>query len=171
MTRTILLLAAGLALTLTATIGPARAQSAADSLAVLCPGRGHLAPLFQAAAERYRIRPVVLVAMARAESTCDPTAVNRRTGAAGLLQVLPSGSANPDGLSQAELLAPETSIELGARHLRRWTLACGSLAGGLSIFHGRTHCRDHRGDRYVARVLGLVGWAKRQLAKLQARRA
>ena len=121
MTRTILLLAAGLAITMSATCGPARADvSASDAVVLLCgPGRGHLAPLFQAAADRWKVRPVVLVAMARTESTCDPTAVNRRTGSYGLLQIKLDGSANPDGLSQAELLAPETSIELGARHLRR----------------------------------------------------
>lgn len=151
---------------------PARSDvSSADAVSVLCPGRGALAPLFQAASERYRIRPVVLVAMARVESSCDPSAVNRRTGAVGLLQILPTGSANPDGLSQAELLAPETSIDLGARHLRKLVNLCGTLVGGLGCYHGRRFCRDGRTDGYARKVMGLVGWAKRQLRKLQERRS
>lgn len=153
---------------------PARAaeMSASDATALLCPGRGHLAPLFAAAAERWKVRPVVLVAMARVESTCDPTAVNRRTGAVGLMQIMPGASADVDHIGDAnELMDPATNIELGARHLRRWWTACGSLAGGLAVFHGRQKCSQHRGDRYVARVLGFVGWATRQLAKLQARRS
>lgn len=162
---------AGLVLCLTSECGPAHAQDAASSIAVLCPGRGSLAPLFQAAAERNHVRPVVLVAMARVESSCDPRAVNRRTQSYGLLQIKLDGSANAESLSAAALLEPEASIDLGARHLRKLVNLCGTLAGGLSVYHGNRRCSQHSGDGYVAKVLGLVTWAKRQLRKLQEKRA
>ena len=149
----------------------AHAQGAADSLAALCHKQSAIAPLVEAAAAKWRVRPVVLVAMARVESSCGDNPRNRVTGALGVLQVIPGRSADPDHLEAAELLDPATSIELGARHLRKCVDLCGSLAGGLHVFHGGKRCREWRGDGYVAKVLSLVEWAKRRIRKMQARRS
>jgi hypothetical protein len=145
--------------------GVCRAQDASYSLAALCPTRQALATLVEAAAHSARVRPVVLVAMARVESTCDPSAVNRRTGALGWLQVLPGRSADPDHLETDELVDPAVNIGLGARHLRRCIDLCGTLPAGLHVFHGGKKCREWRGDRYVKRVLGYVAQARRWLAR------
>jgi hypothetical protein len=145
----------------------AHAQSASDSMAVLCPTRGALAPLVEAAAAKHHVPAVVLVAMMRVESTCDPRAINRRTGSVGLLQIKLDGSANPDEMSPDELSDPAVNLDLGARHLRRWTLVCGSLTGGLGIFHGRVRCAHGKTDGYARKVLELVAWAKRTIEKLQ----
>ena len=158
---TLLFLAIGLALCLTRF---AHAQGAADSLAALCPSRQALAPLVEAAAHSARVPAVVLVAMARVESTCDPSAVNRRTGALGWLQVLPGRSADPDHLDADELADPAVNIGLGARHLRRCIDLCGTLPAGLHVFHGGKKCKEWRGDRYVKRVLGYVAQVRRWLA-------
>lgn len=167
MTRAALIVA-GTLLCLAHCSGPARAQSAEDSLAVLCPGHGHLAPLVESAASESRIRPVTLVALMYAESTCGTRLVNRRTGTLGLLQILPSGSANPDHLEADELLDPATNLRLGARHLRRMVNLCGALGPALSIYHGRTHCRT---DSHARRVLALIDWARAKLRTLRGKRS
>lgn len=152
----------------------ARAQiSAADAVSVLCPGRGTIAPLFQAAAERYHVRPVVLVAMARLEAYhCTPTAKNLATHSYGLMGIKLDGSANVDHLEAYELMDPATNIELGARHLARWLRACGAIVPALAIYHGGAkRCSEGKRDSYAKRVMGLAAWAKRQLQRLQEKRA
>lgn len=151
--------------------GPARASDASDALAALCPARHAIAPAVEAAAVEARVDPVVLIAMARVESSCDPSAVNRRTGALGWLQVMPGRSADPDHLEAEELLTPGVNAMLGARHLRKCIDLCGSLVAGLHVYHGGKHCRDWRGDRYVKRVLELVARAKRAIAKMREGRS
>ena len=149
--------------------GVCRAQDAADSLAALCPTRQALAQLVEAASHSARVPPVVLVAMARVESTCDPSAVNRRTQSYGLLQIKLDGSANPDHLEPDELTDPEINVPLGALHLSRWVRLCGSLAGGLTIYHGRKGAFHGKGrcdvDDYARRVLSLVAQVRRWLAR------
>ena len=152
-------------------VAPARGQSASDSLAVLCPTRQALAPLVEAAAAKHHVQPVVLVAMMRVESTCDPAAVNRRTSSVGLLQIKLDGSANPDGLSPDELSDPAVNLDLGARHLRKLVRMCGTLAGGLSVYHGKRRCDEGKTDGYARRVMSLVVWAKRTIQRLQERRS
>ena len=146
-------------------------MSAADAVSVICPGRGALAPLFQSSADRHHVPAAVLVAQFRIEASCNAKAVNVTTKSFGAMGIKLDGSANVDHLEAGELMDPATNIDLGARHLRRWARTCGSLAGSLSIYHGRTHCRHHRGDRYVGRVLGLAEWARRQLRRLQEKRS
>jgi hypothetical protein len=143
--------------------GRAHAQTAFASLQVLCPKATALAPHVEAAAATWRVRPVVLVAMIRTESTCGTDLVNERSGALGHIQVMPGRSADPNRLPRARLLDPATNLDLGARHLRRCVDLCGSLAGGLSVFHGKKKCKEWRGDKYVKRVLGFVAGAKRSI--------
>ena len=152
-------------------VGQAHAQSARDALAALCPTARIDASLIEAAADESRVPAVVLVAQMVPESSCGVKLVNVRTGALGLLQVMPGRSADPDHLERDELLDPETNVRLGARHLRRCLNLCGTLPAGLHVFHGGKKCREWRGDRYVKRVLGLVARAKRVIARMQAARS
>jgi hypothetical protein len=146
--------------------------TAPDSIAVLCPGRGALAPLVEAAAAESRIKPVVLVALMRVESGCNPRAANRATNCFGLLGIKLDGSANPQHLEGPELLYPATNLRLGARHLRRWADTCGSISLGLAIYHaGAKKCSEGKGDGYARRVMDLAAWARRQLQRLQERRS
>lgn len=149
----------------------AHAQSARDSLAALCPHSAVNAALIEAAAAESRVPAVVLVAQMVPESSCGKNLVNVRTGALGLLQVMPGRSADPDHLERDELLDPETNVRLGARHLRKCINLCGTLTAGLHIFHGGKKCREWRGDKYVKRVLALVARAKRAIARMQAARS
>lgn len=162
MKTTIAFLIIGCALCLTTW---AHAQSADEALAALCPTQRALSPVVEAAATEARVSPLVLVAMARVESTCDPSAVNRRTGAIGWLQIMPGRSADPDQLEADELSDPVINVPLGARHLRACMNLCGSLPAGLHVFHGGKKCREWRGDRYVRKVLSLVAGARRWIAQ------
>ena len=102
-------------------------------------------------------------------STCDPSAVNRRTGALGLLQIMPGRSADPDHLERGELLDPETNARLGAAHLRRCLNLCGTLGGGLHVYNGGQRCKDWRKGTYARKVLGLIAQARRWLSRQGAR--
>ena len=167
MIRTILMLAIGLALTMTAWIGPARASETREALRSLCGPRAvRLARQVESAAALAKIDPVLLVAVGFVESTCNAKARNKRSGAAGFMGILPRGSANPQHLSDAELLVPETSIRLGAQHLRRCIDLCGEVEGALSVYNGRRWCRP---SAYSRRVLALWEFAKRKY--LEARRS
>jgi hypothetical protein len=113
--------------------------------------------------------------MARVESSCGKNLVNMRTRSYGDLQIKVDGSANVDHLDAGELMDPEVSYRLGANHLRRWIGLCGSLAGGLTIYHGRKGAFHGRGhcdvDDYARRILGLVARAKRVIAKMREARS
>ena len=111
------------------------------ALHALCPGHADLAPYLKAAERRFLVHGVALAVLVQAESGCRVNAVNRRTGAAGLTQILPTGNANPGHLDASELLDVETNINLGARHLARCMTLCGSLVGGLTVYHGKKRCR------------------------------
>jgi hypothetical protein len=114
------------------------------------PGHDALAPHIESAAAREAIDPMVLVVLASAESSCHARAVNRRTGAVGLMQILPQGSANPDHLTTAQLLDPKTNVDLGAAHLARLLELCGGLGGAFSIYHGKH--REMKAGRKVCPV-------------------
>lgn len=129
-------------------VGPARAETTAErAVRVLCgPQRAYLAPMVDRAAFFSGVEPLHLAALMYAENhRCDPDRVNRRTGAVGLLQILPEGSANPDHLTALQLKDPATSLALGARHLRRMLRLCGHLGGAVSLYHG--NARAYHGPR------------------------
>jgi len=76
-------------------------------------------PAFQGAANHYGVAPQLLIALACAESTLQPT-LNSPNGAAGLMQMLPTVArdlARKRGLSQWNLLEPCTAIDFAARYL------------------------------------------------------
>jgi len=131
----------------------------------LC-GRADLAPLVDAAALRHHVRPLRLALLIWSESNCREDAVNARTGAIGLTQILAAGSANPAHLEPDELQAPETNLDLGAAHLARLLRLCGSFAAALGIYHGNRRCSFWRTDWHVRRILDkereLLRWLRTQ---------
>lgn len=151
---------------------PASASTTTDAIEIACgPGHAKLAPAVEAAA-RDAGQPVVhLVALMREENPrCDPTRGNRRTGAVGLLQILPRGNANPGKLTTAQLKDPATNLLLGARHLRRMKRLCGGhLGGAVSLYHGNAGAYHGRGkcsvDGHARRVLATVARVWRELEK------
>jgi hypothetical protein len=163
MTR-VILLTLGIIGCMQSCIGPARADQAQVALQALCGAHGEaLAPLVAREAHRQLIAPTLLVSVIGAENrNCRAHAVNSRTGAAGLMQILPLGSANPRGLPLSMLLDPSVSIELGARHLAILIVMCGTIGGALHVYHGYSKCSGWRKDRYVLGVLGLLPAAQRR---------
>jgi soluble lytic murein transglycosylase-like protein len=149
--------------------GVCRADTAA-ALDHLC-GRPDLATLADAAAHQNHVRPLRLALLMWSEDRrCREDAVNPRTGAVGLTQILPSGSANRAHLTPDELKGPATNLDLGAAHLARWLRICGSFAGALGVYHGRKHCSDGKSDEHVIGILAkwreLRRWLARQAAKV-----
>lgn len=122
-------------------LGPAHAETTTErALVVLCGAEKarYLAPYVAQASAEAKIKPLYLAALMYAENhRCDPYRVNRRTGAVGLMQILPRGNANPDHLTTAQLKDTATNLHLGARHLRRMLRLCGGdLGGAVSLYHG-----------------------------------
>ena len=158
------LIALALAWTTLFYCGPAHATTTEDAIAIACgPGHAELAPIIDAAARRQLEHPVTLVALIKSESPrCDPNAVNPRTHAVGLTQILPTGSANPRHLSIEELKDPATNINLGARHLAGLLTMCGSLGSAVHVYHGHKTCGGWKHDRHARKVLGIVAhlWAE-----------
>lgn len=164
MTRA-LMFAVGVLLCTAATCGPARADTA-SALRALCGQRGRtLAPIVDRAAALHSIPAIWLVAQVAAESQCRPGVVNARTGAVGLMQIMPMGSANPRRLSAAALRNPATSINLGAAHLARCLALCGSFGGAIHVYHGHKKCSGWKRDWFVQRVLRLMAKAQAAEAK------
>jgi len=123
--------------------GPARAQDdVAAAFAQLCPKQERrIRPHVESASARHGVPGSLLVVLMATESQCRTSVVNPRTGAVGLTQILPHGSANyPWRYSVAKLKRPGLNLMLGARHLAKWIRRCGSVAGGLAIYHGRKKC-------------------------------
>jgi hypothetical protein len=152
----------------------AHAQSASDSLLALCPDRIALASTVEDAASASRVSAVVLVAMGYVESSCGKKLVNLRSQSYGFIQIKIDGSANVDHLEADDLLDPATNLRLGAKHLKRMVSLCGSLAGGLTVYHGRKESYQGRGrclvDGYARKVLALVARARALIAKMGERR-
>ena len=73
-------------------------------------------PMITAAAQRLNLRPELLHAVVRAESSYDPRA-RSRAGAVGLMQLMP-GTAQRYGVSERGRYDPEQNLKAGARYLR-----------------------------------------------------
>jgi len=152
--RTLLLATIGALGCLTHWCGPARASTTTEAaLAVACPGHADLAKHVDRAARTHLLHPVTLVALISNESHCDTMAVNHRSGALGLGQILPGRSADLPG---RYLLDPADNLYLTARHLSGLLLLCGSLAGAVHVYHGHRKCSGWRRDWYAKRVAGDV---------------
>ena len=112
------------------------------------PSAIRLAPLVRAEARRNLLSPVSLVAVMSVESRCRSSAVNPVSGAIGLMQILPHGSAD-GGYPPDELRADDLNVKLGAAHLGRLLVFCGAWSGALSVFSGFRYCRSTRYSRRV----------------------
>jgi hypothetical protein len=134
--------------------GPARADATDRALSKICPHAQYLADVVRDVAKRNLIHPAVLVAQMKAESNCQPDRINKRTKAAGLMQILYEGSANPGrAYTRLQLLSPWINLTLGARHLNRYLLLCRKLGAAIHIYHGHKKCSGWRHDLHVLRVL------------------
>jgi cell wall-associated NlpC family hydrolase len=114
---------------------------------------------FTAAAERHGLDPVLLAAVARAESGFDPAAVSP-AGARGLMQIMP---ATARGLG-VDPMDPVQAIDGAARYLSEQLTRFGSVELALAAYNaGPGNVQRHGGippfqetRTYVTRVLGFV---------------
>jgi hypothetical protein len=154
---------------------PALAEGASDALAILCPARQSLSAAVDAASQESRVAAVTIVALFRKETSCDPRAVNRRTGARGPMQVVPGKSADPDHLDLAEIDDPAVNFRLGALHLRRVLGLCGTLGGALTLYHGRKGAYHGRHrcdvDDWAREVLRAISRAAHKITMLREARS
>ena len=132
--------------------GLARSDALDQALARRCGSKGaEWAPLIREMAHRFLLRPAVLGDLVGSESTCRPGAINRRSGAVGLGQIIPGKSAAPR-LTLTDLLDARVNLEATARHLARCLLLCKALAAAVAVYDGSERCRANDWSR---RVLGL----------------
>jgi hypothetical protein len=142
----------------------AHGSETSEALRSLCGTRAvRFAPLVDREARRSDVDPVLLVAVIRAESTCNPKA-DSGSNDIGLGQ-LRLGTLAAAGATLAELIDPSTNLRLTAAWLAKCLSACPTLIGGLSRYRG-AGCNDTKGSR---RVVRLLEFAKRKI--LEARRS
>ncbi|WP_374338302.1 transglycosylase SLT domain-containing protein [Methyloversatilis sp.] len=122
-----------------------------------------------AAASRYKLDPLLLVALISVESAFNPAAESA-WGAQGLTQVIPKyhlekiAQFGPD----ATLLDPTTSIFVGAQVLREYVRSAGSVEGGLQRYVGSIEDPDQIYSNKVLaeyRRLGAMFAPRQQVAE------
>ncbi len=85
------------------------------------------------------INPEVIVRLMEAESNCNALALNKRTGAAGLLQIMP---VHYEG-QKFNIYDPAVNIKLGIRILLTRILECKySMLQAITRYNGRKECRS-----------------------------
>ena len=120
--------------------------------------------LLLAASRRHSVNPMLLAAIARAESAYDASALSRK-GARGLMQVMPA-TAERFGVRASELWDPARNVEAGASYVRflidrfegdltRVLAAYNAGEGAVDRYDGVPPYRETRG--YVAKVLAYLG--------------
>jgi soluble lytic murein transglycosylase-like protein len=93
-------------------------------------------------ARRHLIHPVLLVMVVAAESNCKANRVNKRSGAVGLGQILPKGSANRGDYTPLQLRDPDLNLYLTARHIAWCLTLCGDNAlAAVAVYNGSKKCR------------------------------
>jgi soluble lytic murein transglycosylase-like protein len=116
--------------------------------------------LIAASARRYGLDPLLLVAMAEAESSFDPNAISA-VGAVGLMQLMPTTA---ELYTEEDPFEPTVNIDIGARYLRDLLkefegdtalalAAYNSGPGNVVRYQGVPPFRETR--RYVERVMAL----------------
>lgn len=116
--------------------------------------------LFLAAGQRHGVDPLLLAAVARAESGYDPTAVSP-AGAQGLMQIMPATAA---GLG-VDALDPAQAVDGAARYLAEQLESFGTVELALAAYNaGPGNVRRHGGippftetRTYVTRVIDFMG--------------
>jgi soluble lytic murein transglycosylase-like protein len=128
---------------------PAAAPPPVEPAPLWRAAAGSLADLIGTAADRHRLEPALLVAVAHVESRFDPSAVSPK-GAAGLLQLMP---ATAERFGVADVFDVAQNVEGGARYLS-WLLA---------RFDGRTELAlagYNAGEQVVERYRGIPPYAE-----------
>lgn len=113
--------------------------------------------------KKYKIDPILLLAIIKVESTFNPKAVSR-VNAAGLMQVLPK--AHPEKIAEIggvnQLFVPEVNIRVGTRILRDYLKKSnGSLENALQFYNGAFFDKTRK---YARKVLA----AKRDIEVAQS---
>ena len=115
----------------------------------------------------YGINPAVILAMIYVESRGDPVAMNPKSMATGLMQVMPKEShvMFADRPTSAELLDPEINIAWGLKVLSYYMhKENGSLSGAIYRYSGGSSWRNM--NDFVARywLVFAEAWALIELA-------
>jgi hypothetical protein len=123
------------------------------SLAAIVAALELVAPKFEPAAEasaylkalagQYQLDPFTIIAVVRSESGWRPDAINPRTGALGLGQIMPSNypecRSAPDGAEckkiKRELLEWRHNLAETARTMATWRDFCGKKVGSRLAIH------------------------------------
>lgn len=92
--------------------------------------------LIKDAAGRHGVDPTLLAGVVDFESSGNPAAVNRSSGATGLGQVMPRERGFGDRPSQQELLDPATNLDWSARILKSGIDRYGTEDQGLAAYLG-----------------------------------
>lgn len=82
------------------------------------------------------IDPLLLLSIAAAESNFDPNAKNRRSGASGLMQVMPKIHARRFSRKEGGVFDIDANLQVGAELLRELIDKTGSLQRGLKHYVG-----------------------------------
>jgi hypothetical protein len=99
--------------------------------------------LARSKAAQHGLDPSLLAAVWDFESSGNPGAVNKSSGATGLGQVMPRERGFPDRPTQAELLDPETNAEWSARILKSGLQRYGSEDKALAAYLGAIDARGN----------------------------
>ncbi len=122
--------------------------------------------LFFDAGKRFQLNPILLAAMARAESAYDPRALSVK-GARGLLQLMPA-TAERFGVKRTELYDPQRNIEAASRYLNVLIKEFdGDLKLVLAAYNaGEGNVRKYKGvppfretRNYISRIYRFLGLA------------
>jgi hypothetical protein len=147
--------------------------------AILCalklsaPGfepKAEAAPVLRALGNLNQHDPFTLIAVVELESRWDPTAVNPRSGAVGLGQVLPAGEDDAEGL-----LDWRVNLIRSSGLLATWREHCREKVGSALAVHwlqgysghdyvNKTSC-GHRRERDRWRAVKVPAYVKKVLAK------
>lgn len=120
---------------------------------------GQVMPFAKAVAKSFRLDAGLLLGIARIESRFRPAAKNKRSGAAGLMQVMPSTGRY---FKCGNLLDAQANLECGAKILRRYIdYFDGDMTYGIAAYHAgpRSPARAKKRGRlpknfyYVEKVL------------------
>jgi cell wall-associated NlpC family hydrolase len=95
------------------------------------------------AAQRHGLDPSLLAAVWDFESSGNPGAINKSSGATGLGQVMPRERGFPDRPTQQELLNPETNAEWSARILKSGLQRYGNEDKALAAYLGAIDARGN----------------------------
>jgi soluble lytic murein transglycosylase-like protein len=127
-----------------------------------------LLPLAKRVAKEVSVDLSLIMAVARVESSYNPNSRNRRSGATGLMQVMPSTG---KGFKCGSLRNTESNLRCGARILKRYLKYFdGELLYGVAAYHSgpvapkkaRARGKLPRNMNYVEKVLKLRTRFRRQ---------